>query len=169
VLDRGFDRIELVDGQSLRLDREVMSSLENVQARVPPPRQVRVAGKLEQIQHSDRRFALAVGSAVVRGVAQEGVTPEQLGALFGHQVVVSGQAVFRPSGSVLRLEADAFDEAGEQIGLWERVPKPLFGGAEATAKYLVPQGPRSGIAAIIGRWPGDEDDEEIVAALEHTS
>ncbi len=27
------------------------------------------------------------------------------------------------------------------------------------------QGPRSGVAAIIGRWPGDETDEEIDKAL----
>lgn len=37
-----------------------MESLAGVQARVPPPRQVRVAGQLEQIQYSDRRFSLIV-------------------------------------------------------------------------------------------------------------
>jgi hypothetical protein len=136
---------------------------------VPPPQQARVAGKLEQIQHSDRRFSLIVGSAVVRGVAQEGVAPERLGMLFGRRVVVNGQAVFRPSGSMLRLEADAFDEAGERATLWEKVPKPLFSAMAGAAKYHVPQGPRSGIAAIIGKWPGDEDDEEIGEALEHIS
>jgi hypothetical protein len=31
------------------------------------------------------------------------------------------------------------------------------------------QGPDSGINAIIGRWPGDESDEEIVALLEELS
>jgi hypothetical protein len=33
----------------------------------------------------------------------------------------------------------------------------------------VPQGPRSGINAIFGRWPGDESDEEIMEALERLS
>ena len=31
------------------------------------------------------------------------------------------------------------------------------------------QGTRSGMAAIMGRWPGDETEEEIEAALEHIS
>lgn len=169
VLDRGFETIEFLDGVHLRLDRAAMKSLAKVQARVPPPQQVRVAGKLEQIQHSDRRFSLVVGGTVVRGVAQEGVPPEQLGALFGRQVVVNGQVMFRPSGTVLRLEADAFDEAGERATLWEKVPRPLFSATAGAVKYLVPQGPRSGIAAIIGKWPGDEDDSEIAEALEHIS
>lgn len=32
-----------------------------------------------------------------------------------------------------------------------------------------PQGPDSGLNAIIGRWPGDESDEEILALLEELS
>jgi hypothetical protein len=32
-----------------------------------------------------------------------------------------------------------------------------------------PQGPDSGINAIIGRWPGDESDEEIIALLDELS
>ena len=32
-----------------------------------------------------------------------------------------------------------------------------------------PQGPDSGINAIIGQWPGDESDEEIMALLEDLS
>lgn len=32
-----------------------------------------------------------------------------------------------------------------------------------------PQGPTTGINAIIGKWPGDESDEEILAYLEELS
>ena len=32
-----------------------------------------------------------------------------------------------------------------------------------------PQGPNTGINAIIGKWPGDESDEEIIALLEEMS
>jgi hypothetical protein len=32
-----------------------------------------------------------------------------------------------------------------------------------------PQGPDSGINAIIGKWPGDESEEEILALLEELS
>ena len=32
-----------------------------------------------------------------------------------------------------------------------------------------PQGPDTGFNAIIGKWPGDESDEEILALLEEMS
>ena len=32
-----------------------------------------------------------------------------------------------------------------------------------------PQGPTTGINAIIGKWPGDESEEEILALLEEMS
>jgi hypothetical protein len=32
-----------------------------------------------------------------------------------------------------------------------------------------PQGPRSGLAAIVGQWPGDETDEQVRAALAELS
>lgn len=32
-----------------------------------------------------------------------------------------------------------------------------------------PQGPDTGINAIIGKWPGDESEEEILALLEEMS
>lgn len=33
----------------------------------------------------------------------------------------------------------------------------------------VPQGPDSGINLLIGKWPGDESEEEILALLEELS
>jgi hypothetical protein len=32
-----------------------------------------------------------------------------------------------------------------------------------------PQGPDSGLNAVMGKWPGDETDEEILALLEEMS
>ena len=32
-----------------------------------------------------------------------------------------------------------------------------------------PQGPETGINAIIGKWPGDESEEEIIALIEEIS
>ena len=32
-----------------------------------------------------------------------------------------------------------------------------------------PQGPNSGLNAVMGKWPGDESDEEILALLEEMS
>jgi len=73
--------------------------------------------------------------------------------------------VFKPSGAPLRIEA-------ERIELATEVDLRLFGRAPSShARNLDlrelrrQQGPRSGINAIIGQWPGDESDEEFARAV----
>jgi hypothetical protein len=46
--------------------------------------------------------------------------------------------------------------------------RPLVGRIDLKALH-VPQGPRSGINAIIGKWPGNESEEEVLAMLEELS
>jgi hypothetical protein len=66
---------------------------------------------------------------------------------------------------VLRIDADGIEPAGEDFTLWSFEPRPLLGeGAVETLRK--PQGARSGLAAIVGEWPGDESDEEVRRSLE---
>jgi hypothetical protein len=52
--------------------------------------------------------------------------------------------------------------------LWSRMPTPIFRELDGR-KLSVPQGARSGVAAIWGQWPGDETDEEFIEALSQLS
>ena len=129
-----------------------------------------VAGKLDQISHSDRAFRLVLQD----GSQLQGVIPDENGllkalpALWGHEALVHGVAKFRPSGRILRLEASAIEPPRGDVRVWAVMPRPLFAPLDVAA-LRSPQGPRSGINAIFGKWPGDETDEEIRAALEKLS
>ena len=81
---------------------------------------------------------------------------------------MSGVAKFRPSGTLLRVDADRIEAASGAASLWSRLPTPLLRDLD-TRKLTVPQGPRSGVAAVWGQWPGDESDEEFLDALAHVS
>jgi hypothetical protein len=59
-------------------------------------------------------------------------------------------AQFRPSGTLLRVDADQVDGAsGPDPALWSEPPRPLFSGFDAL-ELRRPQGPRSGIASVHG-------------------
>ncbi len=90
----------------------------------------------------------------------------RLGQLLGKRVIVSGTAKFRPSGKVLRVEADQIVAATGDTTLWEVAPQPLFSDLEPRSLRL-PQGSKSGVAAIFGQWPGDESDEDFENAVRH--
>jgi len=130
---------------------------------------VRIAGTLDALQHSDRMFTLIPESGVqVRGVvASETIDLAALAALSGRKVLVSGLASLRPSGSLLRVEAERIEPAEEHdVALWSALPRPIFGGPLDERSLRQPQGPRTGVGAILGPLPGGESDEEIIEALE---
>lgn len=172
VLAAGFSSIELTNGKKhagrVVVDSDSVAALDRLIRATPHPQRTRISGTLDTIRHSDRMFTLLMEDGkAVKGIA-DGVAAEQLAGLFGQQVVVTGTAFFRPSGALLRVEADAVDAAGADVAVWSRAPVPLFRDLDS-GTLRQPQGLRSGVNAIIGRWPGEESEEEIVSALRELS
>jgi hypothetical protein len=171
VLAAGYDAIEMHDSagsSSVTLRGETFAVVDQLLQSTPPPQSVRISGKLDLIRHSDRMFALVLTDGEsIKGVA-EGVAASKLASLFGGEVVVTGTAVFRPAGGILRLEADDLELAGGDAAVWSRLPVPVF-RSFAVADVRRAQGPRSGVNAIFGRWPGEENDDVFVAAVEELS
>jgi hypothetical protein len=172
ILSSGFSSIEVTNGDlrhpPIVIDVDSLTAVDRLIHSTPPPQRARVSGMLETIRHSDRMFTLLLeGGKSVKGTA-DGLAAKQLTERFGQRVVVSGTAVFRASGALLRIEADSIEPAGSDAAVWARVPTPLFRIMD-TVSLHEPQGPRSGVNAVIGHWPGDESDEEIATALRELS
>ncbi len=148
----------------------VVETAERFVASTPAPQRVRVAGTLDMLRRSTQSFTLKLDDGQeVRGVLNTG----ELGAAAEHwkaqiRVVVLGRAIYRASGQVLRLDADEIRPAPDEPTFWSRVPGPRHRKLNLSP-YHQPQGPKSGLNAILGRWPGDETDEEIQAALDRLS
>ncbi|HEY2292673.1 MAG TPA: hypothetical protein VGM86_18385 [Thermoanaerobaculia bacterium] len=62
------------------------------------------------------------------------------------------------------------DPADPEMNVEER-PTPRSGILKKFDRSVLhqPQGPDSGLNAVMGKWPGDETDEEILALLEEMS
>lgn len=147
-----------------RLDAELSRLAKELQRRTPSPTRARITGKLDMIRDHDNVFELILeDSATVRGIWQGGdiaaLTP-----LFQRDVVIEGQAVFRVSGNLLRIEADAIRAATGSDDFFRKLPVPSARQTEQR-HFHRPQGPQTGANAIRGRWPGEESEEEILAAL----
>jgi hypothetical protein len=164
VLDHEVRSFELRNGSTRKIERDTVEALRELRRSIPADQRVRVAGKLDLLKHSSRIFSLELPSGAIRGVVASETDMSQLGQLLGTQVVVSGLAKFRPSGRVLRVEADQVVPAVGDTSLWEAMPRPLLPDLDVHA-LRAPQGPRSGVAAIFGRLPEDESDDDFDAAV----
>jgi hypothetical protein len=169
LFDQGLEELEIINGRTIPVRPDGVERVQQLRRQTPAPQAVRVAGKLDAIRHSDRMFTLVLNSgAPLKGYAER-IEAGQLASLFGKDAVVHGMAVFRPSGTVLRIDADSIEAtAPEQMQLWAKMPKPILAPLDARS-LREPQGPRTGVNAIIGQWPGDETDEELRAALKSHS
>jgi len=168
LLGPGIRSISIQGNRNIEVTSDGMAKVGQLRRQTPAPRRVRVAGKVDAIRHRDRMFTLMLDNGpTLRGVA-ESVPTDKLASLFGKVAIVSGLGVFRPSGGLLRVEADHIELATGDIAVWSQVPKPLEGGPDSR-RLRQQQGPRSGLNAIFGAWPGNETDEEVRARLTEMS
>jgi len=123
-----------------------------------------VSGMLDQLTYSKHTFVLRIGRRMLRGVLPSG-NIRAYRDLLGEKIVVDGTATFQPSGKMTVIVATAIHKAAEQDAVWEHVPH----SSPHTLDELCPRNPlppgESGFGRIFGKWPGDETDEEITAAL----
>jgi hypothetical protein len=105
----------------------------------------------------------------LRGVlVTDGVSVESLRELWGRRSKVAGTVKFKASGAPLLIEADFVVASEGGPSVLSKAPRPLFPSVPARGLHK-PQGPRSGVAAIFGQWPGDDTDEEVEALLDDIS
>jgi hypothetical protein len=128
-----------------------------------------VAGRLDTIAVSQAILRIEVTPGVFVTAAWEGTTAiETLGGVLNDDVVVEGQGVFRPSGSLLRVDADALGRARPVDDAFRLVPSAtLLSDVGRTLRLT--RGERSPAGAIIGRIPVEESDESFAAAVDALS
>ena len=126
--------LEVADGvlpaAKLVVRPATVAQIDRLERQTPQSRQVRVAGKLDVIRHSDRRLTLNLANGIELSCWAGEIAEDQLRSMWGQPVVVSGRAVFRPSGRVLVVESDHIVPATEQeLELWSDEPAAPRGRA----------------------------------------
>jgi len=140
-----------------------IQKIEVLRDETPTPKAIRVSGTLDTISatKSDIVLTLPSGEAIPAKLEEHNLAA--LRSLFGHRVVVSGMAQFRPSGRLSLIDVEYLAPATDQDALWEAVTTARIGRSVGT---FVPQDETSGISAIFGTWPGEESDQELLMALD---
>ena len=151
--------------QRVSMTCNTVENSRNLYGRTPTPQRTRIVGQLDGIEASTQRFSLLLDSGDrVAGVYPVDIS-DKLQTLWRKRVLVLGTSVFRASGNLLRVEAETIDDGTNAASLFSTFPVASNGRLDPN-RLRKSQGSRSGMAAIMNRWPGDESDEEIEAALE---
>ena len=155
------------DEEGTTLDNPIIERARGLQRRTPPPMPWRIVGELDMIRASTQEFGLLLADGTLLPGIYEGDAAE-LATLLRSEVVAAGLLVFRASGRPLRLEANTICAAGHEAPMWREFPPPQTVTA-AVPSLRRRQTPQTGLGAMFGQWPGDEDDEVIAAELARIS
>lgn len=148
-----------------QIDREVAIRAAELSQRTPSPRQVRVVGHLDMVRHSTRTFEmLSEESKPLRGLLEDGDQMGTLRDLLGKTILVIGKAVYRPSGSLLRVDAQGISSGDGEPKIFWKVPPPIEHRAAAT-RFRVGEQTKRGVPGFFGIWPGEETDADLLAML----
>lgn len=162
ALNGSFQSLEIEGTHSKRavIDRTVLARAEALSSVTPTPRRVRIMGRLDMIRASTKAFGIILPTEEeVRCVLHQGDL-NRLADLFEKNVLVIGDAVYRPSGSLLRIDAHEIRSATSRDEFFGRIPKhrPKELDMRSVRRQLHE---KEGVSAVIGRWPGSETEEEF--------
>jgi hypothetical protein len=167
LLRGGLNSIALPDAEVAeveRIDEPLSAAAEGLSRETPPSRRVRLCGRLDLLGVSRQVMGLFIedGTAVTAVWMPDGFV--DLAVFLNRQVTIEGLAEFRPSGALLRVDADAIREAAGGDLSFGKLPLPETGfyHQKEAAKIRPGQKP---YAAIFGLIPGDEPDEEFATAV----
>ncbi len=150
--------------QSFTITSELLDTAESLCRNTPLDQQVRIVGKLDMLRASTQSFGVILDDGQeIRGVMTVGDL-DQLTKLLNKRVLVLGKAIYRPSGKLLRVDAEAVSISSDHGKFFSSIPKPVMSKFDIRG-FARGQQQKLGIAAIIGKWPSNETDVEIQLAL----
>jgi hypothetical protein len=167
ILDLGFTSISFNGGPTppVHITRHSLETVERLKLEAPDSKKVIISGRLDSLKRSRRSFSLISQGRTIRGFFPS-EDNHKYQVLWGKNVVIDGEAVFKPSGDLSFIAASHIQAAKEGDKIWENIPRPSPRSIDEISPRNFVYAGSSGAARIFGQWPGDESDEDVIAALE---
>jgi hypothetical protein len=168
LLEHGVDWIGMPDTLAPRrgeIHAAVVDAARDLIAATPSSRRVRVVGRLDVIGVSQGVLKLEVlPNVFVTAVWEGDGGVDAFKDLLNREVAVEGLGVFRPSGTLLRVDADALVKASSADEFFRKVPTAAIVRDYHKLARLRPT-EKSAYAEILGSIPAEESEEEFESAL----
>jgi len=156
-------RITRATGYAIEILESSVEKFQKLATETPLPKIDRVVGVLDSLTVSTRTCLLKLADGTsLKGYLGTHLELDRWKPLLGLEVVVEGTVTFRPSGRPQRVDVDHVAPATVRDDLWKRAPQ----GELAREQLPLPTGE---LTSYLGQWPGDEDDDQVFAALRELS
>lgn len=137
-------------------------------AKIPSPKMCVVSGRLEEIKFSTGEFCLVLrdGSRLLGKINSDILDVELLRNLWGKATTVQGIVHFKSNLQPRFIKAQRISEFHDGDSLFEELPRGELMGGQEWIKKLDAKARKFDPMTLMGKWPGDETLEELLAELD---
>lgn len=149
----------------VRLSNREIDQIENLYKSIPEPQKVMINGIIDEMKYSKKQLVLMTEKKE-RIIVQprEEAMIANIAAFFGKQITLSGIAHFKPGGQLSYVQLEYFGEPGKGDRFFSKKPHKM--GVQQKVAMQLREGKKANpLDDIIGKWPGDETDEEFEQML----
>lgn len=146
----------------LQLKKEDFKKIKVLEDEIPDPEPVILNGIVESLKYSKLKVQIKTKEGIVDGFLSEALSTDDIAPFWGKEITITGTVHYKPSGRSV-IEIERVFEAGEGDNYFSKKPK-----SETVEQQLERQIREKGgnqLAQIMGKWPGDETDEEFEQLL----
>ncbi|HEX9513686.1 MAG TPA: hypothetical protein VF939_24510 [Puia sp.] len=173
---KNFEKIFVSQEESLRftnrgsipeleLQKIDFRKIQTLEESIPEPQEIIINGVVEELKYSKLRVTIATKEGPVNGILSENFDPADISKYWGKDLTIAGTAHYRPSGKMSFVYIEKIFEPTDTDKYFSKPSKK-----ETVEQQIQRQQKQlrhgNRLSEIVGQWPGDENIEEIINALD---
>ena len=146
----------------LKLKKEDFRKIKVLEDEIPEPEPIILNGIVESLRYSKLKVQIKTEDGIVDGFLSSNLSSDDIAPFWGKEVTITGTAHFKPrKRSVIEIER-VFEAEKEDVYFSK---KPKSETVEQQLERQIKEKGKNQLAQIMGKWPGDETDEEFEQML----
>ncbi len=146
----------------LKIKKDDFNKITELEEELPDPTSIVLNGTVEELKYSKLKVRIQTAEGIVDGFLSGDLSSQDIAACWGKEVNLPGTLHYKPGGKYIVeiksvFEADSMDDYFSE--------KPKSETAEQQIQRQITEKGGNRLSKIVGKWPGDEDYEELVRML----
>jgi hypothetical protein len=149
----------------LELRKPDFRKIQELDEEIPDSEPILINGIVEELKYSKLKVKIKTSEGIVDGFLSDELTTTVIAQYWGKEVTIAGTAHFKGGGKSV-IEISRIFEAAEGDQYFSRKPKAETVEQQIN-RQLKEKGFKNTLADIVGKWPGEETDEEFEELLQN--
>ena len=167
VLKSPSEKISIVNQGSineLSLNKKDFEKIEVLEKQTPEPQSILLNGKVDVLEYSRTRVKIITKDGIVEAFLTGKVKPSEIRNYWGEEVTISGTAHYKQNGKISYVEINRIFSPG-QNDTYFSVKSIIETTEQQIDKQLRERGYKNRFGEIVGKWPGDENIDQLLNML----